>query len=246
MVDGRDLRWTFDLARHATVAANEESRSMQQKAITLAVVALLALGTSGVVAASITASPQAGPTGHSPSNDVSTSNHTVDVIDPNDRLTERDVTTAWQLAADANSVREHVDEDSSLHFQIEALGDELQVYVAPSEEASPTVLAVVDLESESIVSIEALDNVVQATETTTMEVSPAEGTTPDSSNDTTRYTASESVIVVSAEELIATQFDPENVTEVENGESTTVFTQGELSSEQNSRETVESGAHGNE
>ncbi|WP_435066734.1 hypothetical protein [Haloplanus sp. C73] len=135
---------------------------MQHRALTLIVATLLAFGAGGVVA-SHPPNPSA-TTAQSPADTASPATHTVDVVDPRDRLSEQDVETAWRLAWANETVRSYIDGDGPAHFQVEAVGDELQVYVAPNGTTEPRVQAVVNLDSKSVVDVTSLTNVITADE----------------------------------------------------------------------------------
>ncbi|WP_225335059.1 hypothetical protein [Halomicrobium urmianum] len=134
---------------------------MHDKAVTLAVVAVLAVGASGVVAAS-TISPAtaaAQPSG----DEVQPANYTTNVVDPDDRLSDGDLATVRGLAWANESVRSDIetgsaDDGAPVHFHVEALDGEVQVYVAPHEGAPPTVRADVDLASETITDVERVND----------------------------------------------------------------------------------------
>lgn len=145
---------------------------MRRKTLTVAVVALLAFSASGVVSASLTTNHTTGASTQSPVEDALSENHTVEVIDPDDRLDERAATEAWQTAWANETVRDHFANDESVHFHVEAVGDELEVYVAADENSAPRVRADVDLDTEVVVAVEALNNVETAEDVETMDLAP--------------------------------------------------------------------------
>ena len=73
---------------------------MRYETLTLAVAALLVIGAGGVVAAPMPV------TDTSPAPDAQPSNHTVDVVDPADELTEREIAELRRLAWAETEVRE--------------------------------------------------------------------------------------------------------------------------------------------
>ncbi|ADQ69066.1 hypothetical protein C499_06230 [Halogeometricum borinquense DSM 11551] len=153
---------------------------MQHRALTLVVAALLAFGASGVVAATTTVSPSPVTADASPTDGVSPADHTVKVIDPDDRLSEQDIENAWQLAWSNETVKRSFENADSPHFQVEAVSDELQVYVATDETARPQVVADVDLDSESVTAVEPIHDVLIAGEVGSMQLVPTNTTTkPD-------------------------------------------------------------------
>lgn len=149
---------------------------MQDKALAFAVAALLAFGASGVVAASTT-SPLA-TADASPTDAAQPDEYTVEVVDPDDQLSEREVENALLLAWTHDEVRSHFDGES-VHFQVEALGDDRQVYVAPSEAAPPRVVADVDLDAEAVTGVEAIGRAMTADDAMTMQLSPVNATDLD-------------------------------------------------------------------
>lgn len=127
---------------------------MQYRVIALAVAALLAVGASGAVAASMTTSPSPGT---APAPDaVQPANHTVDVVDPDDKLRSQDVTDARQLALASDDVRRYVDDSESVSVEVFAPvtdDDTTSVWLAPNETAPTRVVVDVDLENDAIVGI---------------------------------------------------------------------------------------------
>ncbi|MFD1587648.1 hypothetical protein ACFR9U_11685 [Halorientalis brevis] len=125
---------------------------MRQKALTLAVAALLALGASGVVAATMD-----GSTADAASADVLPANYTVDVTNPemvSDEAADTAIETAW-----ANEdVRSHFDDGAAVHFDLWAseLDDGvIHVSVAPMDDPDDTrVIADVALDQETVTSVD--------------------------------------------------------------------------------------------
>ncbi|ELZ98120.1 hypothetical protein C440_02693 [Haloferax mucosum ATCC BAA-1512] len=145
---------------------------MRHKTIALAVAALVAFGASGAVAASITMDSPAVTALQSASDAPSSESHTVAVIDPHDRLTSSEVETAWEITQTNETVRSHFDGESSLHYQIEAEADELQVYVAKNDTAPPRVQAVVALDTQSVSAVNEIETVVAADGKATGRIAP--------------------------------------------------------------------------
>lgn len=145
---------------------------MRHKTLTIAVVALLAFGASGVVSASLAPNHSTNMPTQSPVENALSGNHTVEVIDPDDRLDERAATDAWQTAWANETVRDHFEDGTAVHFHVEAVGDELQVYVAADENSPPRVEADVDLNNETVVGVEVLHNVATAEDVETMDLAP--------------------------------------------------------------------------
>lgn len=176
---------------------------MRHKTLTIAVVALLAFGASGVVSASLAPNHSTDTPTQSPAEDALSGNHTVEVIDPDDRLDERAATDTWQTAWANETVRDHFENDDAVHFHVEAVGDELQVYVASDENYAPRVQADVDLDSEAVVAVETLDNVATAENIETIDLAPINASefspgepvtlTAASDNDTVTVDSSEMV-----------------------------------------------------
>lgn len=208
---------------------------MRQKALTLAVAALLAFGASGVVTASITTSPQPVATAQ-PADNALPTNHTVEVIDPHDRLSEQDVKNAQQLAWANKSVASSFENNASIHFQVEAIGDELQVYVAPQETSAPRVMSVIKLQSQSVVSVEKLDNVETADDVQTAKLSPEDpmNLTQSSGEDsgTVTFATDGAPEFISSGELRTTQYSAKNMTELEDGESVMFVSEDNVRSQQ--------------
>ncbi|QIB74315.1 hypothetical protein G3I44_08490 [Halogeometricum borinquense] len=164
---------------------------MQHRTLTLAVAALLAFGASGVVAATTTISPSPATADASPTDGVSPVNHTVKVIDPDERLSEQDVKNAWQLAWSNETVKRSFENADSAHFQVEAVSDELQVYVVTNETARPQVVADVDLDSESVTSVEPINDVLIAGQVGSMQLAPTNTTTKPDAGETLHATVVE-------------------------------------------------------
>ena len=121
---------------------------MRYETLTLAVAALLVIGAGGVVAAPMPV------TDTSPAPDAQPSNHTVDVVDPEDRLTEQEVSTMRRLTWSETKVREQFEDTDTVHFHIEAVGDDLQVWGAANETAPPQDVADVAPDAETGTDVE--------------------------------------------------------------------------------------------
>ncbi|WP_121821896.1 hypothetical protein [Halostella salina] len=141
---------------------------MQRQLLTVAVAALLAFGAGGVAAAAPT-SPQPAPGDGSAADVAQPSNHTVEVVDPDDELSDRDVERAWRTAWDHDAVRDHFD-GGPVHFHVEAVDGDLEVYVAPDEGAPPEVVADVALDDGTVTEVEELNNVRTASESETKQL----------------------------------------------------------------------------
>ncbi|AFK21531.1 hypothetical protein E6P09_15900 (plasmid) [Haloferax mediterranei ATCC 33500] len=136
---------------------------MRRKTLALAVTALLVFGASSAVAAPVLLE-STGTAHQVPSNAVSSDTHTVEVIDPYNKLTANEAEKAWQLAYTNETVQRYFGDRDSLHFHVEAEGSEVQVYVAKNETAPPRVKAVVSLDSGAVTTVESIDNVVHPDE----------------------------------------------------------------------------------
>lgn len=194
---------------------------MRHKALTLAVAALLVFGASGIVAASMTTSPSPATADASPTDTASPANHTVDVIDPHDKLSAQEAENAWQLTWANDTIKSYFDNVESVHFQVEAIEDELQVLVATSDTAPPQVQAIVDLESETVTSVEELNNVATADEVKTMDLSPQNiASFNDSETMTVSLEYTTLTEIETADQAITMHVPPENLTVVEDRDST--------------------------
>ncbi len=179
---------------------------MRHKVLTLAVVALLAFGASGVSAASIDSNPSVASS-QSPADDASPANYTVEVVDPNDRLSEQDVENARQLAWANETVNSAIENGGSAHFHVEAVGDELQVYVAPNRTAAPRVQAVVDLGSESVDKVEELNTVLMADEMETDQLATLNVSNGDAGETRTVKAASGAETITADEVSVCEDFN---------------------------------------
>ncbi|WP_254831265.1 hypothetical protein [Haloglomus salinum] len=125
---------------------------MRYNALTLVVVALLAVGASGGVAASTNPSTA----GTTPA-DVPAANHTVDIVNP-DEISDEEVDRAIETAWANDEVQSYFDDDAAVHFDIWASElDERVVHVniAPADAPDSTrVIADVDIERGTVTSID--------------------------------------------------------------------------------------------
>jgi hypothetical protein len=188
---------------------------MRHETVTLAVAALLALGAGGAVAASMPAADA------SPAPDGQPSDYTVDVVDPDDRLTEQEVTELRRLAWSADEVRRQFEGTETVHFHIEAVGDDLEVYVATDEQAPPKVVAEVALDDEEVTDVQSLNNTMTADAATSIELSPVDESALDDSTVTVRSASGPTTLTVEN----STTVEAAAVTTVDEGnESVTVRT----------------------
>lgn len=168
---------------------------MRHETLTIALAALLAFGVSGAVAAPVTEL--------SPATDEQPSDYTVEVIDPDDRLTDEEIAEMRHLAWSRDDVRAEFEDTDTVHFQIEAVDGDLQVYLAIEEDAPPQVVVDIAHDDGEVTQVETLDNVVAAGDVESVELSPvndsmaANGSTVtfDSASDTTVLSAENSTNV---------------------------------------------------
>ncbi|GGL66674.1 hypothetical protein [Halocalculus aciditolerans] len=182
---------------------------MQRKALTLAVVTLLAFGASGAVAASIGPSPSAA-TAQSPAADASPANYTVEVTDPYDRLSAGEVETAWQVAWKNDTVRNHFEDDSPVHFEVWApQPDENRVVVSvelADEPDSARVLATVHLDNPAGERVSDVKEPTPVTSNGTFSVESGEYHSVDTGEPTEFETGGSITIAVSSGNV-----DPEGI-----------------------------------
>ncbi|WP_336000214.1 hypothetical protein [Halorientalis halophila] len=124
---------------------------MRRNALTLAIVALVALSATGVVAASMTA-----PTADTPSAAASPANQTIDVVNP-EEVSDEEVDQAVDIAWANDEVQSYFDDDAAVHFEVWAseLKDGIvHVDVAPQDAPDETrVTATVDLDAETVTDV---------------------------------------------------------------------------------------------
>lgn len=124
---------------------------MRRNALTLAVVALVALSATGVVAASMTA-----PTADTPSAAASPTNQPIDVVNP-DEVSDEEVDQAVDNAWANEQVQSYFDDGTAVHFEVWAseLDDGIvHVDVAPQDAPDETrVMATVDLNAETVTDV---------------------------------------------------------------------------------------------
>jgi len=117
------------------------------------VLTLLAVMAGGASAASITQPPAS-----SAADVEQPENYTVETIDPDDQLTRADAELARQLAWSNDTVREHVDADQPINFQVQAPASENgQASVWIEQNGTAQVTADVDLGAESVVDVDDVD-----------------------------------------------------------------------------------------
>jgi len=138
---------------------------MRYKTATLAVLTLLAVVASGASAASMTQPPASSADVAQPEN------YTVETIDPDDQLDRADAELARQLAWGNDTVREHVDADDPITFQLQApASEDGHVSVWIEQNGTAQVTADVDLAAESVVDVDDVDVLtVDKTERVEME-----------------------------------------------------------------------------
>ena len=147
------------------LASRAVLHTMRYKTATLAVLTLLAVVASGASAASMTQ-----PTASSAADVAQPENYTVETIDPDDQLDRADAKLARQLAWGNDTVREHVDADDPITFQLQAPASENEhVSVWIEQNGTAQVTADVDLAAESVVDVDDVD-VLTVDETDSIDV----------------------------------------------------------------------------
>ena len=117
---------------------------------TLAVLMLLA-----VVAGGVSAAPTTHPSTATSADVAQPANYTVDTVDPDDELTDRDVETARELAWANDSVRAAVDADTPVEFEVWApSSDEDHVSVWVDQNGTTVAVADIDLAAESVLAVD--------------------------------------------------------------------------------------------
>lgn len=181
---------------------------MRHETLTIAVAVLLAVGAGGAVAASIPV------TDTSPAPDVQPSNHTVDVVDPEDRLTEQEIAELRRLAWSADAVREEFEDTDSVHFHVEAVGEGLEVYVAANESTPPRVVAEVALDEGAVTDVEGLNNAMTAGSSMSLQLSSVNESALDNGTVTVRTASGPTVLTAenstSVEGVTVTAVDDDN------------------------------------
>jgi len=133
----------------AALSSRTVPDTMRYKTATLAVLTLLAVVASGASAASMTQPPASSADVAQPEN------YTVETIDPDDQLDRADAELARQLAWGNDTVREHVDADDPITFQLQApASEDGHVSVWIEQNGTAQVTADVDLAAESVVAAE--------------------------------------------------------------------------------------------
>ena len=191
---------------------------MRYETLTLAVAALLVIGAGGVVAAPMPV------TDTSPAPDAQPSNHTVDVVDPADELTEREIAELRRLAWAETEVREQFEDTDTVHFHVESVGDDLEVYVATNESAPPRVVAEVALDEGAVTDVALLDDTRTAGSSLSVQLSPVNESALDDGTVTVRTASGPTVLTAEnstgVEGFAVTTVDAGNGSatfEVENG-----------------------------
>lgn len=125
---------------------------MRQTQIALVALLALAVMASGVSAATMT-SPLAGDS-PSAADTVQPDEYTVDTVDPDDELTDDDIETAREIAWGNETVRASVNADEPVQFEVWAPNDAKDHPSVWVEQNDTTVVADIDLESESVVAVD--------------------------------------------------------------------------------------------
>lgn len=193
--------------------------TMRYETLTLAVAVLLAVGASGAVAAPMSV------TDTSPTPDAQPADYTVEVVDPDDRLTEEEVAELRRLAWSADEVRRQFDDAETVHFHVQAVGDSLEVYVATGEHAPPQVVAEIALDDETVTDVRALDNAMTTGAVESIDLSPVnESAFDDGSTVTVRPASGPTTLTVENSTVV----EAVAVATVDDGnETVTVRTGGE-------------------
>ncbi|MEA1931754.1 MAG: hypothetical protein U9O06_09425 [Euryarchaeota archaeon] len=145
---------------------------MRYTTATLAVLLLLA-----VVAGGVSAAPMTNPSTVASADTAQPAEYTIETVDPDDELTDRDVETARELAWANDSVRAAVDADTPVNFEVWAPnGDDDHVSVWVDQNGTTVAIADIDLDAESVLAVDEPE-VLSVSETESFEVE----TTLDSS-----------------------------------------------------------------
>jgi hypothetical protein len=187
---------------------------MRHETLTLAVAALLAIVAGGAVAAPTPAAAT------SPAADVQPSNHTVEVVDPDDRLAEQEIAELRRLAWGNDEVRQQFEDADGVHFHVEAVGESLEVYVASDENAPPGVVAEISLDGAEVTDVRTLNNAVTADSAATVELTPLDESAVENGSTVTVRTAS-GATTLSVEN--GTAVEAVAVTSVDDGNGSATF-----------------------
>jgi hypothetical protein len=150
---------------------------MRTKLIALALAAMLAIGTGGVVAA--------GTSSGTPAEQLP-DNYTVEITDPSAELSSDEVDEAIATAWSNDQVQSAIDVSDGLHFEVVAGTEQVEVHVKPGPDAETEVVAeispdgtVTEVFEPELTADESMSSSLSPDEYETVEQSDAEEQTGD-------------------------------------------------------------------
>lgn len=206
-----------------------EHTNMNTKLVALALVAAVALATSGAVAAT-GASPAVHDAGASTTDHPLPDDHTVEVTDRHDVLSDEDVEAAIQAAWADEELRSYFEDADSVHFDLwapDADEDRVSVSVAPADEPGQTRVsgtyyvgadAFTDVR-EPITADEMTSQDLELSGENTVEVEDGGSLDLSETTDEPNDESGENAVEVSADALVTVDYDAANTTLVSDGGS---------------------------
>ncbi len=184
---------------------------MKRTLTTLALVAMVVVGTGGALAAT-TANDGSAPQ-HSDEQQLP-NDYTVDVTDRTDAVSDANIEAAIAMAWTNEAVQEGVGDYRQPHFDVVVTGeDTVQVSVAAEAGAEDDIVAKLDLRNDVVTDV--FEPTHTASSITTMDLDESDVTIHSAETDSNPVYDEK----LTADESMTMQLNPENVTLVEDGET---------------------------
>lgn len=198
---------------------------MRVKIIVLAAAVLLAFGASGAVATSITNS-QSAPVGTTPADTTQSTNYTGDVVDPDDKLSPANIEDAREIAWANDDVNDRFAGDEPAYLEVRAPSnddDDVSVWIAENETASMELVVNVDLDKDTVMTIEEVRTADKAQKidlnATSVMIADDDSETDFEWDGNTDDTGNDDPIRITADEMMVTNLNETEYTVSEASES---------------------------
>lgn len=172
-------------------------KSNRSTTLTIAIAAVLVIFAGGAIvagAAFVGASDEVSTTNGTEStseNGTAPDDYELDVVDPDDRLSDDDVDRAIALGWTNESVREHVETNASFEITVQATGSIEEVGVV-FDDGEAAVSATIDLTTESVTRVLSPEQVMTADDLETVDVDVNDSATVDA-NETFTFEVNETL-----------------------------------------------------
>jgi len=182
--------------------------------LTLAIAAVLAGGFVAAGAAFASPTDDVSPANDDLTDDPLPDDYDIEVIDPDGQLTDADVDRALELAWGADDLREEFETSDAFEITVQATGGLDEVLVVIDGENGEAASADVDLESETVTSVLAGEQVHSAGAVETLTLTETDGEDL-ASTFTVNDSENEGTFKISTDEIGMEEIDDENVQKIE-------------------------------